>query len=289
MKLAPLQVQDRWRPATDRRPVQCSHARGPMTRRPLLIVVLAAGQGTRMKSALPKVLHKIGGRSMLAHVLGVAQELGAASVAVVIGPGMEAVRAEALAQVPSAHVCRATRAARARPMRCSPPARRSARHAGDVLVLYADTPLLTAADARAAARARSTRAPASRCSASRPPDPTGYGRLLSDAAVGSPPSARRRTRATRSAASRCATPASWLSVSIISLGVLERIGNANAKGEFYLTDAVEIARARRRARDRRRLRRGRGAWASTRATSWRPPRRSSRDARAARRCARAPR
>jgi bifunctional UDP-N-acetylglucosamine pyrophosphorylase / glucosamine-1-phosphate N-acetyltransferase len=59
-----------------------------MTRRPLLIVILAAGEGTRMQSALPKVLHKIGGRSMLGHVLGVAGELKAQSVAVVIGPGM---------------------------------------------------------------------------------------------------------------------------------------------------------------------------------------------------------
>ncbi len=75
-----------------------------MTRRSLLIVVLAAGQGTRMKSALPKVLHKIAGRSMLAHVLAVSQELGPDSLAVVVGPGMEAVRKEALDAVPAAHV-----------------------------------------------------------------------------------------------------------------------------------------------------------------------------------------
>ena len=50
-----------------------------MSPRPLLIVVLAAGKGTRMKSALPKVLHKIAGRSMLGHVLALARELGADS------------------------------------------------------------------------------------------------------------------------------------------------------------------------------------------------------------------
>ncbi len=51
-----------------------------MSRRPLLVVVLAAGQGTRMKSALPKVLHKVGGRSMLGHVLALAQSIGADAV-----------------------------------------------------------------------------------------------------------------------------------------------------------------------------------------------------------------
>ncbi|MFZ1106108.1 MAG: NTP transferase domain-containing protein, partial [Hyphomicrobiaceae bacterium] len=62
---------------------------------PLLVVVLAAGKGVRMRSTLPKVLHRVGGRSMLAHTLAGAAELGAGRIAVVVGPGMEAVRAEA--------------------------------------------------------------------------------------------------------------------------------------------------------------------------------------------------
>jgi len=75
-----------------------------MSRRPLLVVVLAAGQGTRMKSALPKVLHKVGGRSMLGHVLAVAQSIGADALSVVVGPGMDAARAEAIAVAPNAKV-----------------------------------------------------------------------------------------------------------------------------------------------------------------------------------------
>jgi bifunctional UDP-N-acetylglucosamine pyrophosphorylase/glucosamine-1-phosphate N-acetyltransferase len=75
-----------------------------MTSRPLLIVVLAAGEGTRMKSAVPKVLHKIGGRSMLGHALAAAQALGPDKVAVVVGPDMDAVRGKALEQIPSAQV-----------------------------------------------------------------------------------------------------------------------------------------------------------------------------------------
>ena len=113
-----------------------------MTRRPLLIVILAAGKGTRMKSAVPKVLHEIAGRTMLGHALNACQELGAETIAVVVGPDMEDVRAAALQQVPDARVyiqdrqdgtAGAALAAR----------EAIANHKGDVLVQYADTPLLT--------------------------------------------------------------------------------------------------------------------------------------------------
>ena len=113
-----------------------------MSPRPLLIVVLAAGEGTRMKSALPKVLHKIAGRSMLGHVLALARELAPQSLAVVIGPGMEDVRAEALREAPTAQVfVQAERRGTADAVLTAREA--LAQHKGDVLVLYADTPLLT--------------------------------------------------------------------------------------------------------------------------------------------------
>ena len=62
-----------------------------MSASPPLFVVLAAGKGTRMKSAEPKVLHKIAGRSMLAHVLETAKTIDGAGLSVVVGPEMEAV------------------------------------------------------------------------------------------------------------------------------------------------------------------------------------------------------
>ena len=71
-----------------------------MTETSLLIVALAAGKGVRMRSDLPKVLHPIGGRSMLAHVLATAQAAGAQRLALVVAPGMEAVRAEAATAAP---------------------------------------------------------------------------------------------------------------------------------------------------------------------------------------------
>ena len=113
-----------------------------MSERALLIVVLAAGKGTRMKSDLPKVLHKVAGRSMLAHVLDLAKSVGGAKVATVIGPGMDLVRAEAAREVPGGDVfvqehqrgtADAVLAAR----------KALGEHSGDVMVLYADTPLIT--------------------------------------------------------------------------------------------------------------------------------------------------
>ena len=68
---------------------------------PLLTVVLAAGQGTRMRSDLPKVLHKIAGRSMLGHVLDVVRGLTPERLALVVGPGMEDVAAEGRAAAPA--------------------------------------------------------------------------------------------------------------------------------------------------------------------------------------------
>src|SRR5262245_48442452 len=112
-----------------------------MTNTPLLIVTLAAGKGVRMRSELPKVLHPIGGRSMLAHVLATAQSAGADRLALVVGPGVAPVRVEAARVAPHVEIFEqpnqagtgdAVLAARAA----------LERHRGDVLVVFADTPLV---------------------------------------------------------------------------------------------------------------------------------------------------
>ena len=68
---------------------------------PLLIVILAAGKGTRMRSAVPKVLHPVAGRSLLGHVIAAAQSASATKIAVVIAPGMEDCRKEAQKLAPN--------------------------------------------------------------------------------------------------------------------------------------------------------------------------------------------
>ena len=206
-----------------------------------LIVVLAAGKGTRMKSALPKVLHKVAGRSMLGHVLDLAAQSGAAKVAVVVGPDMAKVEAEASATFPG------TVTYLQREQRGTADALLAARaaieaHTGDVIVVYADTPLIRAATV-ARIRAKLDAGANVAVLGFRAHDPSGYGRLLTDAS-GALTAIREEKDAT----------VADLQVNLCNSGVmafrvphlaslLERIGNTNAKGEFYLTDAVEIALA----------------------------------------------
>lgn len=212
-----------------------------MTAASRLIVVLGAGKGTRMKSALPKVLHKVAGRSMLGHVLDLAAKSAAHQVAVVVGPDMEQVAAEARKVCPGAatFVQREQRGT-ADALLAAKPALDA--HAGDVIVLYADTPLIrpeTIAKIGATLDAGAHVA----VLGFRPKDPTGYGRLLTDAA-GALVAIREEKDA--SAAERevdlCNSGVMAFRVPNLS-ALLGRISNANAKGEFYLTDAVELARA----------------------------------------------
>ena len=212
-----------------------------MKRRPLLIVILAAGKGTRMKSAVPKVMHEIAGRTMLGHALNACQELGAETIAVVVGPDMEDVRAAALQQVPDAGVyiqerqdgtAGAVLAAR----------EAIANHKGDVLVQYADTPLLTVGTLeRLHARLDDeTGVAVLGFDAS---DPSGYGRLLTGA-DGWLQAIREDKDASDDERRITLCNSGVMAFRLDNLlGVLDRIGNANAKGEFYLTDAIEIARS----------------------------------------------
>lgn len=210
--------------------------------RPLLIIVLAAGKGTRMKSDMPKVLHQVGGRSMLGHVLALAACVKADKLAVVVGPGMEAVAKEALRQAPGAtifvqHEQRGTADA----VLASREA--MAGWSGDTLVLYADTPLIEAETIfklRAALAAGAGVAVLGFEAA----DPTGYGRLLTDGAGNLTAIREEKDASAAERAVRLCNSGVMAFALTDTVGVLEAIGNANAKGEYYLTDAVEIARVR---------------------------------------------
>ncbi len=210
-----------------------------MKRRPLLIVILAAGKGTRMKSAVPKVMHEIAGRTMLGHALNACQELGAETIAVVVGSDMEDVRAAALQQVPDAGVYIQERQdGTAGAMLAAREA--IANHKGDVLVQYADTPLLTVGTLeRLHARLDDeTGVAVLGFDAS---DPSGYGRLLTGA-DGWLQAIREDKDASDDERRITLCNSGVMAFRLDNLlGVLDRIGNANAKGEFYLTDAIEIA------------------------------------------------
>ncbi|WP_183852578.1 bifunctional UDP-N-acetylglucosamine diphosphorylase/glucosamine-1-phosphate N-acetyltransferase GlmU [Prosthecomicrobium pneumaticum] len=212
-----------------------------MTERTALAVILAAGDGTRMRSALPKVLHPVAGLPMLGHVLGAAASAGIGRRAVVVGAGGAAVSAFLAKHAPDALVAEQVE-------------RRGTAHAvlaagallaaepDDVLVLYGDTPLVTP-ETLSRMRAALAEGAAVVVLGFRPADPTGYGRLIEEDG---------RLVAIRE--ERDATPAEraigFCNAGLMAfsgkglLDLLRAISNDNAKGEFYLTDAVELARAR---------------------------------------------
>jgi bifunctional UDP-N-acetylglucosamine pyrophosphorylase/glucosamine-1-phosphate N-acetyltransferase len=206
-----------------------------------LIVILAAGKGTRMNSARPKVLHEIAGLSMLGHVLHLAGGIEGARLAVVIGPGMEDVAAETGRLAPAADVfVQHTQAGTADAVLAARAALDA--HSGDVIVLYADTPLIQAATL-AALRAALDRGSGIAVLGFEAQDPTGYGRLLT-ASDGSLVAIREHKDASAEELRVSLCNSGVLAFRVPSLtAILSRIGNANAKSEYYLTDAVAIARA----------------------------------------------
>ena len=113
-----------------------------MSARTCLTIVLAAGEGTRMRSSRPKVLHAIGGRPLVAHVMAAVRETAGAA-AVVIGPGQDKVAAAVAAAMPAAKIfVQAERRGTAHAVLAAREA--IARGADDLLVVFGDTPLISA-------------------------------------------------------------------------------------------------------------------------------------------------
>lgn len=206
-----------------------------------LAVVLAAGEGTRMRSALPKVLHPVGGRPMLDHAIASAVAAGVDSIAVVVGAGAEIVTSHLARTTPEASVHLQTeRLGTAHAVLAARPALDAAE--GDVIVLYGDTPLVRP-DTIRALRERLRAGADLAVLGFEATDPTGYGRLVTDGG--------RLLRIVEEKDADAATRAIRLSNSGIMAfgkgllpGLLDAIGNANAKGEYYLTDVAEVAAGR---------------------------------------------
>ncbi|MBM3561545.1 MAG: bifunctional UDP-N-acetylglucosamine diphosphorylase/glucosamine-1-phosphate N-acetyltransferase GlmU [Alphaproteobacteria bacterium] len=211
------------------------------TERSALAIVLAAGEGTRMKSDRPKALHEVAGRSMLANVLASAVAAGVSRVAVIVGPGRDDVGAEARRYVPDAQMfVQSERRGTAHAVLAARTA--IAEGCDDLIVLFADTPLLTAPTI-GALRAAIAEGAAVAVLGFEAFNPFGYGRLLRDA---SGRLAAIREEKDASEEERAVTLCNGGLMAIDgahALRLLERIDNKNAKGEFYLTDVVELARA----------------------------------------------
>ena len=211
-----------------------------MNDRSSLTIVLAAGEGTRMKSSLPKVLHPVAGQSLLAHVLGAAPNGTGSALAVVIGPDHAAVADEARrVRADAATFIQRERLGTAHAVLAARDA--IARGADDLLVVFGDTPLISA-ETFSRLRAPLQNGAAIAVLGFRAADPTGYGRLL----VEDGRLVDIREQADASPAERAITLCNAGVMAFDgrkALQILERIGNVNRKSEFYLVDAVAIGRA----------------------------------------------
>jgi len=208
-----------------------------MSKSKTAIVVLAAGLGTRMKSSLPKVMHPIGGRPMVKHLLDTLESLKPEKVAVVVGPGMDAVE-EAVAPYPTAiqhdrlgtgHAVMAARD-------------EIENFKGDVLIVYGDTPLLTKQTLRAMLEARRSKpSPAVVVLGFVPDDPGQYGRLiLDDDGYLEEIVEYREAGPDELAVGLCNSGVMCVDGQLL-FNLLDRVKNDNAKGEYYLTDIVALA------------------------------------------------
>src|SRR5450756_85304 len=151
-------------------------SRKRMSRRTCLAIVLAAGEGIRMRSTLPKALHAIGGRTLLEHVLTSVALAGGAEIAVVVGPDHAEVAAAARGIAPQAQIFeQRERRGTAHAVLAAKPA--IARGVDDILVVFADTPLLRA-ETLANLRAALSHGAAVAVLGFKPADPQGYGRLV---------------------------------------------------------------------------------------------------------------
>ena len=199
-------------------------------------IVLAAGKGTRMKSALPKVLHNIAGQPMVRHVLDAVEPLVPAETLVVVGPDMGNVAA---AVQPAKNVIQKDQAGTGDAVRVA--VESMSTRTGTVLVLFGADPLIRTETVSRLVAAR--RAGASVVVLGfRAGDPTGYGRLILDEegaleAIVEDKDASENQRAI----DLCNAGVMAIDASCIE-SLLARIGNDNAKGEYYLTDIVGLAR-----------------------------------------------
>jgi bifunctional UDP-N-acetylglucosamine pyrophosphorylase/glucosamine-1-phosphate N-acetyltransferase len=207
--------------------------------RTCLSIVLAAGEGTRMRSSRPKVLHAIGQRPLVWHVLSTVSAVGG-STAVVVGPGQDKVTTEVKKISPQADLFVQTqRRGTAHAVLAAKAA--IARGADDILIVFADTPLVRASTLEKM-RALLAEGAAVVVLGFRPIDPTGYGRLV--IADGRLVAIREEKDA--SPAERAITLCNGGLMALRgdrALTLLEQIDDRNAKREFYLTDAVTGARA----------------------------------------------
>jgi bifunctional UDP-N-acetylglucosamine pyrophosphorylase / glucosamine-1-phosphate N-acetyltransferase len=209
--------------------------------RSCLSIILAAGEGTRMRSSRSKVLHEIAGLPLVGHVAKAAVAAGSTALALVVGrdaPLVKSVVEHIAPQTPAFE--QVERLGTAHAVLAARPALLQGHD--DVLVLFGDTPLVDA-EALTKARAALAQGAAVAVMGFRTANPAGYGRLIVEA--GRLVAIREHKDATESERRIDFCNGGLMAIDgRKALGLLDAVGNANSKGEYYLTDIVGIAAAR---------------------------------------------
>ncbi len=211
----------------------------------IAVIILAAGKGTRMKSDLHKVLHPIAGRPMLHHLVASAATLHPARTVVVTGAGREQVE-RAVAPLGIATALQAEQLGTGHAVAQARDA--LAGFEGDVLILYGDVPLVTAATMqRMIDRLHGDDAPAAVVLGFRPADAGAYGRVIADAAGRIDRMVEYKDASDAERAETLCNSGLMAVHSRDLFALLARVGNDNAAGEYYLPDIVMLAAADGRA------------------------------------------
>src|SRR3954468_3483858 len=203
------------------------------------VVVLAAGQGTRMRSATPKVLHTLGGRSLLGHVLAATAPLGAAHTVVVVGAGREAVEAHLAEIAPDAIP------AEQKEQRGSGHAAATALAAlpdlqGPVLIVNGDSPLLRPATVATLVEASRRAGEVLTVLTAEVDDPTGLGRIVRTPEGAVRAIVEERDATPEQRAIREVNAGVYVGDAAALRGALARVGEDNDQGEQYLTDVLGV-------------------------------------------------
>jgi bifunctional UDP-N-acetylglucosamine pyrophosphorylase/glucosamine-1-phosphate N-acetyltransferase len=204
------------------------------------VVILAAGEGTRMKSSTPKVLHSISGRSLVGHVLTAVTALSPQQVRVVVGAGREQVEAHLSEIAP--HVTTVFQEKRGGTGHATQLALDGLKASGTILVLAGDTPMLTGSSLTELLNAHHAGGFTASVLTAEHPDPTGYGRIIraDDDSLLRIVEERDADEIQRDILEVNSGVYAFDAIKLA--GAIGKLKNDNSQGELYLTDVIEILR-----------------------------------------------
>jgi bifunctional UDP-N-acetylglucosamine pyrophosphorylase/glucosamine-1-phosphate N-acetyltransferase len=202
------------------------------------IILLAAGEGKRMKSALPKVVHPLGGKPLIVHVLDSATRLQPQKIAVVIGHGADAVR-RACAGIDASWVLQKQQLGTAHAVGCA----RETFHgfSGTLLILNGDVPLIRLETLRALLTHHQEKRAALTFVTARLKEPTGYGRIVRDGGGAPVRIVEERDASAEEKTLNEINAGIYAADADFLFRAVDGVSNANAQQEYYLTDVVAAA------------------------------------------------